>query len=182
MGASHLIEVPIPERQVADLRRNIFDAFNPFRMFGYENDAAKALYVRTLQSDNTGKYPVLTRRRICFHRRRRRRSVQCRFLNCQYAHERVISIELLIFLVCQKRRLGSALGEIGDMVAPGEPSNTADSDEGGQCFRSIADSTPMTADRRSRRRQLGGHGAGLASSPDRLAAALRMLSPVKVSL
>jgi hypothetical protein len=33
-----------------------------------------------------------------------------------------------------------------------------------------------------RRRWQGGHGAGLASSPARLAAALRMLSPVSVSL
>src|SRR6266508_3353290 len=54
--------------------------------------------------------------------------------------------------------------------------------EGGQYFRSIADSIPMITDRHSRRRQQGGHGAGLASSPDRLAAALRMLSPFKVSL
>ena len=40
----------------------------------------------------------------------------------------------------------------------------------------------MIADRCSRRRQQGGHGAGLASSPERLAAALRMLSPLSVSL
>jgi len=33
-----------------------------------------------------------------------------------------------------------------------------------------------------RRRPQGGHGAGLASSPDRLAAALGMLSPLSVSL
>jgi hypothetical protein len=36
----------------------------------------------------------------------------------------------------------------------------------------IADRRPSTAAR--------GHGAGLASSPDRLAAALRMLSPLSV--
>jgi hypothetical protein len=38
----------------------------------------------------------------------------------------------------------------------------------------IADRRPSTAAK--------GHGAGLASSPERLAAALRMLSPLRVSL
>jgi hypothetical protein len=38
----------------------------------------------------------------------------------------------------------------------------------------IADRRPSTAAK--------GHGAGLASSPDRLAATLRMLSPLSVSL
>jgi hypothetical protein len=39
----------------------------------------------------------------------------------------------------------------------------------------------MIADRRPVDGNEGGHGAGLASSPDRLAATLRMLSPFRVS-
>src|SRR5215212_11696974 len=76
------------------------------------------------------------------------------------------------------------------MVLPFYCDEGADSDEGGHLFRLKADSVPIDCGQhsddpgqgRSRRQQQGGHDAGLASSPDLLAAALRMLSPFNVSL
>jgi hypothetical protein len=83
-----------------------------------------------------------------------------------YSAAKIFILSLLISLE------GVAHGADSDMVVPVESE---------QCFRSIADTIPMIADR-APLTSADGHGAGLASSPDGLVAALRRRSPLNVSL